>query len=218
MSSTLITDVIDCSDNSRGDVLPGLVPGGLNGPGMFSSAGQVGDMRCRDAFQLQNSWCQMANSSSSHRIFGAERSRVCSMCYESFSSPGIVDSHRRIHAGLAANTSHVCRQTYADNESLTVTHSSEQQPEAIDASTAVLPTNPHLSKQVQTHTTEKPHTCGVCRKQFSQRYLLKRHLRYHSGEKLHKCNLCYKSFNFPSRLRQHMFTHSDESLISVHSA
>ena len=50
--------------------------------------------------------------------------------------------------------------------------------------------------------------CEDCKKQFSSKANLRRHMIIHSGEKLYNCKQCFKSFNQNSHLKAHTLVHA----------
>ena len=70
----------------------------------------------------------------------------------------------------------------------------------------------HLTYHTRSvHTNERPYTCNVCDKAFTQMVKLKRHKLIHSGEKLFNCDNCDKKFATNYQLKEHQILHQDNS-------
>ncbi|XP_020562614.1 zinc finger protein OZF [Oryzias latipes] len=71
-----------------------------------------------------------------------------------------------------------------------------------------------LQKHMRTHTGEKPFKCTVCCKRFSESGNLKVHMRIHTGEKPFSCSFCGKSYAQRGNLKMHMAMHRGETTVS----
>ncbi|XP_077192826.1 histone-lysine N-methyltransferase PRDM9 isoform X2 [Paroedura picta] len=67
-----------------------------------------------------------------------------------------------------------------------------------------------LAQHMQMYTGEKPYTCSVHGKSFSQSSDLAEHQQTHTGEKPYSCSVCRKGFLCSSNLAQHQRTHPGE--------
>ena len=67
---------------------------------------------------------------------------------------------------------------------------------------------------MRTHTEEKPFTCILCSKPCSTKSNLNSHMQIHTGEKPFSCLICNKMFVRKTHVKRHIQTHTGEKLYS----
>ncbi|VDN94496.1 unnamed protein product [Brugia pahangi] len=65
----------------------------------------------------------------------------------------------------------------------------------------------HMKGHMMIHTGEKPYSCSICKKNFTQLGSMKKHMMIHTGEKPYSCPICRKSFTHKHQLQSHIVTH-----------
>ncbi|EJW75649.1 zinc finger protein [Wuchereria bancrofti] len=68
----------------------------------------------------------------------------------------------------------------------------------------------NMKKHMMAHTGEKPYSCRICKKNFTDSSNMKTHVMTHTGEKPYSCSICKKSFSKFSNMKRHMMIHTGE--------
>jgi len=216
LSSMLTVDVNESEhvdDKGEDDVLCDLLSRHVNdvGSAMFRRADDVIPVTVQwmnDA-EIQNSWAQLTNSSSTLENPDVEKTYACNVCPKTFSTLGLLALHRHVHARLKPQTHDVCRKSYTDEGTLSRQRRTDtgEPPYVCHICAEAFLTAGDLTVHMQTHADNKPHQCDVCPKQFATHFGLKRHTRIHTGKKPYECDACQKKFFRSDHLSRHMLTH-----------
>ena len=121
-----------------------------------------------------------------------ERTFLCNICDQSFTSKWSLHNHKRVHSGdQLYDCKHCDKKFNLKREQL---------------------------RHVSSHTGVKPFKCDICDLTFTTASIMRRHtIRHTTGAiplnkepKLYICNQCGREFKEASKLRRHEFTHSDK--------
>lgn len=69
--------------------------------------------------------------------------------------------------------------------------------------------HPFLGNSSGDETRDKPYSCSICEKRFSNCSHLAAHIRTHTGERPYKCEICSKTFITTSALNRHQTIHTE---------
>lgn len=146
------------------------------------------------------------------RAGGHKKSKMCSVCKETFRDKYDLQAHWKIHTGHRPFVCHSCQKRFlrkshlAEHEKI---HSDER-PYPCTICQKSFFTKADLNKHERVHTGERPYACGVCGETFTQKSTLLRHGRLHSGERPYACSVCEKRFAQETALLKHLRLHVKE--------
>ncbi|XP_071329896.1 zinc finger protein 260-like isoform X1 [Trachinotus anak] len=139
---------------------------------------------------------------------------VCDVCGKTFTNPGCLHIHSKIHTGIKDFKCQDCGKSFVRKEHLTVhmrTHSGER-PYHCDVCGKAFTQSQNLKVHRLTHTGERPYQCGPCGKLFYTHGQLKKHMKRFSGEKPFSCDICGKIFCQREQMTEHADAHARGSM------
>uniref|UniRef100_A0A665WE02 C2H2-type domain-containing protein n=1 Tax=Echeneis naucrates TaxID=173247 RepID=A0A665WE02_ECHNA len=128
--------------------------------------------------KTHNRTCESTKELLSNLQSAHSKRLVCDVCGKTFTNPGCLHIHSKIHTGIKDFKCQDCGKSFVRKE--------------------------HLTVHMRTHSGERPYHCDVCGRAFTQSQNLKVHRLTHSGEKRYQCGSCGKLFYTHGQLKKHM--------------
>ncbi|KAL6427587.1 hypothetical protein ACFW04_008812 [Cataglyphis niger] len=182
-------------------------------------------------FTLQCTYCEQKFNFPSvlerhMRSHTNERPYVCDVCNKSFKQLGHLSQHSLTHHDYRSFQCTMCgikfdsldslkqhAHLHKGNATTTTTTSKIRDVYRLfecDNCKKVFTTKSVLERHIFTHTQERQYDCKVCGKRFKQAGHVKSHMLVHTGERRFQCTVCSKRFSLSNSLKKHMYVHNGE--------
>lgn len=117
-----------------------------------------------------------------HCSSGKSERVSCEECGLTFSTPGNLNSHKKIHLKCKAYVCSFCGRGFSQMH--------------------------NLKEHTNRHTGERPYKCEICNKTFGRKTNLTAHTRVHTGVKPFKCTIegCESAYMFEIDLKRHKYS------------
>ena len=107
-----------------------------------------------------------------------EKQFHCTMCDQSFSVKGNLQTHMLLHTEEKPHVCDICETGFTRKDT--------------------------LAKHMRTHSGLRPYECTQCSKKFKQKQSVDRHLRTHTNQRPYKCAACEETFTQEGDLKRHI--------------